>query len=317
MHGPRQLSLRTSDRVRRLRGVRRRRWSAVPNRLTEVSLGGGHWLGTGHRRAGQRGRRSVGRSNTGRAERGAALTRRSTSEAAERRYSLLSGIVRLWIAGPFVDVCMNGSEHIPTTGRVLIACNHPSMLNTLIPWAVLDRNPAVLVIGHAFKIPALGGVLRALGNVPVRRDARLRWLPHRDHRLDRAASAKSAVDVLSHEGVVQLYPEGKIARGWWHRGSVIQDLAPGVATLARVTGSPIVPFGIRLGWRLSRRGLQHTVRINVGPPIFAAEAADDADLLHLVRAALRRLSGLPYEEASAAERAPRRRRGRRLGRRLR
>lgn len=179
---------------------------------------------------------------------------RSTSASAERRYSFLSGIVRLWIAGPFVELRVSGSANIPATGRLLIACNHPSMLNTLIPWAILDRNPAVLVVSHAFKVPALGGLLRALGNVPVRRDVGLPWLPHRDHRLDRAASAKSAADVLRREGVVQLYPEGKIARGWWHRGNVIQDLAPGVATLARVTGSPVVPFGIRLGWRLGRRG---------------------------------------------------------------
>ncbi len=237
----------------------------------------------------------------------------STSEAAERRYALLSGVVRLWIAGPFVDVRIDGREHIPKTGRVLIACNHPSMLNTLIPWAMVDRNPAVLVISHAFRVPALGSVLRALGNVPVRRDVRVRWLPRRDHRLDRAASAKAAVDVLGREGVVQLYPEGKIARGWLRSGNVIQDLEPGVARIARVTGSPIVPVGIRLGWQFGRRGLQHTIRINVGPPIPAARTPDDAELLRQVRTALGRLSGLPDEAVTDSPATPQRRRERRYG----
>lgn len=225
--------------------------------------------------------------------------RASTSGAAQKRYSLLSRIVQLWITGPFVDVVVNGSENMPMTGRVVIACNHPSMLNTLIPWAILHRNPAVLVISHAFSVPGLGSMLRALGNVPVRRDVRVRWLPGRDHRLDRAASAKAAVDVLGREGVVQLYPEGKIAGGWLRRRRVIQDLAPGVARIARVSGSPIVPFGIRLGWRFSRRGVQHTVRIEVGAPILVARGQDDEELLCQVRAALGRLSGMPYEEGPA------------------
>ncbi len=241
--------------------------------------------------------------------------RTSTSEAAQRRYARLSGVVRLWIAGPFVDVRIDGREHIPTTGRVLIACNHPSMLNTLIPWAILDRNPAVLVVSHAFRVPALGSVLRALGNVPVRRDVRVRWLPRRDHRLERAASAKAAVDVLGRDGVVQLYPEGKIAGGWLRRGNVIQDLAPGVARIARVTGSPVVPVGIRLGWRFGRRGLQHTIRMNVGPPIPAARTSDDAELLRQVRTALGQLSGLPDGAVTAGRATPHRRRERRYGRR--
>lgn len=221
----------------------------------------------------------------------------SMSQAAQRHFGLLSGIVRLWMAGPFVDVRIAGREHIPSTGRVVIACNHPSMLNTLIPWAIMDRNPAVLVISHAFRVPALGHILRALGNVSVRRDQRSRHLPLRDNRLSRAASAKAAVDVLDQEGVVQLYPEGKIARGWLRRGHVLQDLAPGVARIARVTGSPIVPFGIRLGWRFGRRGLQHTIRINVGPPIDSTASPDDTALVHQVREALGHLSG-PPDEAS-------------------
>lgn len=223
---------------------------------------------------------------------------RSTSPAAEKGYSLLSRLVRLWMKGPFLRVRLDGLEHIPATGPVVVACNHPAMLNTLVPWAILRRNPAVLVVSYAFWVPVLGTVFRRLGNVAVRRDVVVRRLLHRDHRLDRAASAKAAVDTLRLGGAVQLYPEGKIPRRWMLRKNVIQQLRPGVARIALTTGSPVLPVGVRLGWRVGRRGVQHTVRIHVGPPILPGSATDETQLLRRVREALRDLSGLPYEEST-------------------
>ncbi len=213
------------------------------------------------------------------------------TQLRESRYAVLSRVVRLWTAGPFVDVRVTGREHLPATGSAVVACNHPSMLNTLVPWAAVGRNPAVLVVSHAFRVPVLGALLRALGNIPVRRDVVGRWSRRQDHRLDRAASAKAAVDVLAAGGVVQLYPEGKIATARLRRDGVIQDLAPGVVRIARVAGAPIIPFGIRLGWRVGRRGVQHTIRICVGPAITTAGPSDDADVLDEVRTALTALAG--------------------------
>lgn len=227
----------------------------------------------------------------------------STSASAVKGYALLSALVRLWMRGPFVRVDVAGLEHVPATGRVVIACNHPSMLNTLLPWAILRRNPAVLIVGYAFWVPVLGTLFRRLGNVPVRRDVRLRPLLERSHRLDRAASAKAAVDILRLEGAVQVYPEGRIARRGVLRKDVLQTFRPGVARIAVTTGSPVVPVGIRLGWRVGRRGVQHTVAIRVGAPI-PAGTVDEDELLRQVRAAIRGLSGLPYEESDQATVTP-------------
>lgn len=211
--------------------------------------------------------------------------------------------MRLWLRGPFVEVEVDGLEHIPPTGRVVIASNHPSMLNTLVPWAILRRNPAVLIISYAFWIPVLGSVFKRLGNVPVPRDLRIRRLLDRSYRLERAACAKAAVDILRLEGAVQLYPEGSIPRRGMLRKDVLQRLRPGVARIAATTGSPVVPVGIRLGWRIGRRGVQHTVTIRVGAPILPG-TTDETELLRQVRAAIHDLSGLPYEEADEAGEKP-------------
>ena len=198
--------------------------------------------------------------------------------------------------GPFIDVDVQGLEHIPLTGRVVIASNHPSMLNTFVPWAILRRNPAVLIVSYAFWLPVLGTLFKRLGNVPVRRDLRVGRLFDRSYRLERAASAKAAVDILKVDGAVQVYPEGTIARRGMLRKDVLQTFRPGVARIASITGSPIVPVGIRLGWQLGWKGVQHTVVIRVGSPILPG-TTHERELLDQVRAAIRRLSGLPYEEA--------------------
>ena len=66
-----------------------------------------------------------------------------------------------------------GAENIPATGRVIVASNHMSYLDVLVFTHFLYRNgraPRFLGKSGVFKVPVVGKVLLAAGQVPVERE---------------------------------------------------------------------------------------------------------------------------------------------------
>ena len=123
-----------------------------------------------------------------------------------------------------------GVENLPDGGFIL-AANHISHADPLmLGHFLVDQGipPRFLAKASMFRIPVLGRLVGAAGQIPVHRDSQ--------HAAEALASAVSSV----HEGqAVVIYPEGTITRD--------PDLWPmvgrtGAARIALTTGCPVIPL---------------------------------------------------------------------------
>src|SRR5919107_4371798 len=129
---------------------------------------------------------------------------------------------------------VEGLEHIPAEGAVILASNHLSFADSVVIPVVVPRKVVFMAKSDYFTGPGLKGrAIKAwfemLDMIPVDRD---------DSR-----SAMEAIDValevLGRGEAFGVYPEGTRSRdGRLYRGRT------GVAQLALVSGAPIVPVGL-------------------------------------------------------------------------
>ncbi|MEU9556373.1 lysophospholipid acyltransferase family protein [Streptomyces fumanus] len=161
-------------------------------------------------------------------------------------------------------ITVEGAEHVPAGGPVLLAGNHLAACDTFFLMAAVRRRLVFLSKREYFTGTgptgrAVAGFCRRLGFLPVDRDAG-------------PAAAREALDrgrrVLDAGGALALYPEGtRSPDGRLYRGR------PGAAALALTCGVPLVPFGISGTDRvqpLGTAGLRpHPVRIRFGRPLGA------------------------------------------------
>lgn len=123
-----------------------------------------------------------------------------------------------------------GAEHLPTDRGCIVAANHMTNVDPLTFAYFLWENgiaPKILAKAPLFKVPVVGAVLRATGQIPV-------------HRNTSAAGESLSAAVTAIEGgdVVAVFPEGTLTRD--------PDLWPmvgktGVARLALTTRAPVIP----------------------------------------------------------------------------
>ena len=143
-------------------------------------------------------------------------------------FRALRGFLRVLSFG-YLQVRVEGLEHLPAQGGVLIAGNHPSVLDGMLLLAVSPRPVRFLVAEDLYNHPLINPFFRAMGCIPVlRRGAR------------NGDALHAAVAALEAGEVIGIFPEGTI-----HRGGSLQEIRPGVALLALKTGVPVVPLGIK------------------------------------------------------------------------
>jgi 1-acyl-sn-glycerol-3-phosphate acyltransferase len=128
-----------------------------------------------------------------------------------------------------VPTRVEGGEHLPVDGPVIVAANHVSFFDTVALMCCLSRR--VFFVGKAEYLDSwtTRRLFPALGLIPIERE--------------RAAKAMEALQVaagvLRQGHVLGIYPEGTRSRdGLLHRGH------SGVAQLALMTGAVVVPAGI-------------------------------------------------------------------------
>jgi 1-acyl-sn-glycerol-3-phosphate acyltransferase len=135
---------------------------------------------------------------------------------------LLAVVSRTWIDG----------TKIPATGGCIVVFNHISHADPLLAaHFVYDhgRLPRYLAKSGVFKNRALGGFLRAAGQIPVERLS-----------ANAAGAFDAAVAAVRAGECVVVYPEGTLTRD--------PDLWPmvgktGAARIALETGCPVIPVG--------------------------------------------------------------------------
>ncbi|NDJ35901.1 MAG: 1-acyl-sn-glycerol-3-phosphate acyltransferase [Chloroflexi bacterium] len=143
--------------------------------------------------------------------------------AAYRRW-----ISAFWTAAPLVmrGVVVEGAEHVPLTGRLLLVINHLSYLDTPIVGMAMPRL-VTPIVGERFEHSVFTPVLTAAGSIYINRG-----------EVDRTALRRASA-VLENEGCLAVAVEGQRSP----TGALTHG-KPGAAFLATRTGSPIVPAAI-------------------------------------------------------------------------
>ncbi len=124
-----------------------------------------------------------------------------------------------------------GLDHIPRSGGVVVAANHLSHIDPIYSGLAVHlarRVPRFLAKDALWRVPVLGTVLRATGQIPVFRQT-----------AEAKASLRDGVAALEQGKVLVVYPEGTISRDPEH-----WPMQPrtGVARLALSSGAPVVPM---------------------------------------------------------------------------
>jgi 1-acyl-sn-glycerol-3-phosphate acyltransferase len=165
---------------------------------------------------------------------------------------------------------VNGVEHVPVSGPVVVASNHVSVLDGIALALVIGqrrrRMTRFLTAAEFFRKPLYAWALRLYRQIPIRRGV------GDDGALDEAVRTvrEGALAGIFPEGKVNPSPEGALQRG-----------RTGVARVALATGAPVVPVGIwgtqqrwpRSGLRWGRP-FRTTIALEFGAPVVGAGDPD-------------------------------------------
>ena len=148
-------------------------------------------------------------------------------------YTVMSRVVSP-VARALYRPKVEGLEHIPTSGPVILAANHLSFVDSMIIPIVVPRRVFFLAKAEYFEGTGFRGAMSrwfftSMGNIPVRRG---QGRSARD-------SLDTAIKVLRDGGAFGIYPEGtRSLDGMLHRGRT------GVARIALESGAPVIPIGL-------------------------------------------------------------------------
>jgi 1-acyl-sn-glycerol-3-phosphate acyltransferase len=155
---------------------------------------------------------------------------------------------------------VEGAQHVPASGPVILAGNHSGILDGPLVYFVSPRPCRLLTKSEVF----VGGWARPcgwLGLIPVHRG-----------QADRAA-LRAGLAELATGGALGVFPEGTRGTG------AFEHVADGVAYLALRRGAPVVPIAVTGTLAALPRGkvvpvLRSPVRVVFGPPVTVDPSGD-------------------------------------------
>ena len=153
-----------------------------------------------------------------------------------------------------LDYEVRGRENVPP-GGILVASKHQSAFDTIV-FALLLRDPALVLKRELTMIPFYGWYVRKWGMIPVDRKAGPSALRN---------MVKTARPILAEGRPVFIFPEGTRTAP-----DAPPDYKPGIAALYRELGVPCVPVALNSGLYWPRRTfVKHPGRIVIEflPPI--------------------------------------------------
>ncbi len=192
-------------------------------------------------------------------------------------------LLRRVLVGPplraYLRLRVEGREHLPATGPLIIASNHRSFVDSMVIPLAAGRKVGFLGKAEYVEGDGLIGWAKRLwfaefgGMIPVDRD-------------DARAAARSlelAEEHVRAGGAFGIYPEGTRSRdGMLHRGRT------GVGRLVAATGAPVVPCAVLGTERVQPVGAKgwrpHRVTVRFGPPVDVAPLREQHVKARLYRA---------------------------------
>jgi len=210
------------------------------------------------------------------------------------------------IITPFLYVLwrvkVEGREHVPADGPVILAANHQSFCDSFFLPLVIRRKVTYVAKAEYFDSWKTAWFFRAAGQIPMNRsggDASQRALD-------------TATTVLRTGGVLAIYPEGTRAPDTrLHKGKT------GVARLSIGCDVPVIPVGILGTRKVQPPGSMimrpfHSITVRFGPPVTyerageqvttgacgpdAAAGADQVELRSLTDALMASIAGLSGQD---------------------
>lgn len=155
--------------------------------------------------------------------------RKRAAQPPNRLTYALARLLGKVIFGLFTGYTIQGREHVPSSGPLLIVGNHLSYLEPPLIGTAIPRRITFMAGYELYEeSPWLALALRTMQALPVRRGGT------RD--LD---AIRAAVDLLKRGEGVGIFPEGKISET-----GVLIRAKPGISLLAHRTHAPILPIGI-------------------------------------------------------------------------
>lgn len=135
------------------------------------------------------------------------------------------------VVSPALHICFRariyGTEHVPKTGSVIVACNHASDFDPPIASNCVGRPVAFMAKEELFRVPILSSAIKLYGAYPVKRGAG-----------DRAA-IRAAMASLANGWATGIFlqgtrtPDGRIT-----------DPKLGAALISAKTQAPILPVSL-------------------------------------------------------------------------
>ena len=165
---------------------------------------------------------------------------------------------------------LSGVENVPKTGAFVLAPNHYSEIDPLVigvaMWKI-GRMPRYMAKASLFKVPVIGRLLRASGQIPVERAG------------SRGSDPLAAAKQIAAQGLaVVSYPEGTLTRDpdlWPMRGKT------GAVRTALEQGIPVIPaahWGTQLVMPRYAKKIsffpRKTIDVRFGPAVDLSAFAD-------------------------------------------
>lgn len=197
-------------------------------------------------------------------------------------------------------VKLEGLDGFPVSGPVIVASNHLSFLDSFFIPLCVPRRMVFLAKAEYFESWKTAWFFKALGMIPVKRDA----------ATQAEAALHSGLEVLDFGGCLGLYPEGtRSPDGRLWRGRT------GVARLTLRSKTPVVPVGLLGTLEVMPKDrkvprLWGRVTVRFGPPLNFERYYDEQEDRFVLRAVtdeimfeIMTLSGQAYVDEYASRQA--------------
>jgi len=141
-------------------------------------------------------------------------------------YGLLTGLTRV-VVYAFSRWTVEGAEHVPSSGPVVLISNHLHLLDPPLVAACIKRRVHPMAKRELFETPLVGWVLWPYGAFPVRRFSA------------DIGALRAARGYLRTGHVVLMFPEGTRSKD-----GQLHPALPGAAMVALLADAPVVPVAI-------------------------------------------------------------------------